>query len=476
VSGGTAGAVIGALGLTALLLAHDRRIRIGGLAAWAAGAALLAGALGSAAIAAARVSLWAHPLRGAAVLAAAAAGLVAGLWAVRRWPWAFPVAAVAAAPARVPVSLGGQEASLLVPLYVVIAVGAVATAWDMLDGRDRRPDVGWIALPLAGFLVLAAASVAWSADRRHGWVTMLFFLLPFGFLLVRLAGARPVRAWLVPALAVQCALAAVFAGVALWQEATREVWWNPRVIVANEYVDYFRVNSLFWDPSVYARFMVVTLVILAGVVVFRGASVPLLAFVALTFIAVYFSYSQSALLALATGVVVLGTALWPPRVTLALVAVAAIAGTILLAATLADDSAKRVTSDRSRLVELGWKVTREHPIAGAGLGGFQRAAQRDTAHPWRLRRAASHTTPVTVVAELGPVGFALYAALLLAIAVTAMRSRRPVGPRWTALAALAAIFVSSCFYNAFFEDPHLWMLTALIALTALPDPAREAPA
>ena len=58
-----------------------------------------------------------------------------------RWPFLLPLAIVAALPFRVPLEAGGDTANLLVPLYLVIAGGVLATAF-----RDWRPATrlcGW---------------------------------------------------------------------------------------------------------------------------------------------------------------------------------------------------------------------------------------------------------------------------------------------------------------------------------------------
>ena len=45
----------------------------------------------------------------------------------------------------------------------------------------------------------------------------------------------------------------------MYQYATRDVFWNPKVIVGNAYAPFYRVNSVFYDPSVYGRFLVVAM-------------------------------------------------------------------------------------------------------------------------------------------------------------------------------------------------------------------------
>ena len=82
-----------------------------------------------------------------------------------------------------------------------------------------------------------------------------------------------------------------------------------------------------------------------------------------------------------------------------------------------------------------------------------------------LSTAASHDSPVTVAAETGLPGLALFAWLLVCLAAAAFRSRRMVS--LIAGLALAAIFCHSLFYNDFFEDPTTWLLLGLVAF-ALP--------
>ena len=42
----------------------------------------------------------------------------------------------------------------------------------------------------------------------------------------------------------------------------RDLFWNPTVIAGNEVHIYFRVNSLFWDPNVFGRYL--TLAVAGG--------------------------------------------------------------------------------------------------------------------------------------------------------------------------------------------------------------------
>ena len=460
-------AVMAAAGLGALLVVRTPAARRAGAAAWVIGTVWLASRLLHSSVDRAGHLITGHPLLVVPALLVGAAALVAAAVAVHRWPWAFAIACVLAAPARIPIHFGAQDAKLLLPLYGVLAVGALCTLWDVARASEPELPVWGAALPLAAFVAFSAASLVWTVDLHQAAVTMLFFYLPFAFMAMRIGQLGWNPGGLRAAFAAQCALAILFGAVALWQEVTRHVFWNPSVEVSNAYRSFFRVNSLFWDASVYGRFMAVTLVLCCGVAVYRGLDLPLAATMAFVFGGLYFTYSQSSYFAVAAGVLAVGAGLWSRRVTIALV-VAGAAGLIgVLAVALRGNSAARVSDSRSHLISLGWRVIRDHPAIGAGLGGLPKAAVAGTAHPYRVKGAASHTTPVTVAAELGPLGLVLYLWVLGALAAAAVRVRASGPVPRVLVAALVAIFASSLFYDSFFEDPTMWLLTGFLAGTSM---------
>ena len=131
-------------------------------------------------------------------------------------------------------------------------------------------------------------------------------------------------------------------------------------------------------------------------------------------------------------------------------------------------SLSHVTSGRSTLVSKGVKVAIHHPVIGVGVGGFRRAYS-DLAHlrGKEPKAAASHTTPVTVAAELGLPGLLLFAWLVAVALYTAFRRIVPTFDGAARLAfglALVAILVHCLFYNALFEDPAFWGLLALVVV------------
>jgi O-antigen ligase len=416
----------------------------------------------------------------AALGLAAVAGVAAVAWALRRWPAALPVLAIGVLPFRIPIELGGERANLLVPLYLVIAGAVVATALGDWRKPPARPRVGeprdrwralalrWLPRLLAGFVVLYAAQSAWSDDPSKAVENVGFFLVPFAVLFALLArGAWSART-LSAVLTVVVAEALVFSLVAFGQFAVGEVFWNPEVIAANEVHTYFRVNSLFWDPNILGRYLVLVLLALAAYMVWTpdagrtwasaGACAALLAAIALTF-------SQSSLVALLGGMLALGAMRWGARWALVGIAVAAIAGGALLAASGADLNSIRSldirSSGRASLVRGGLELAGDRPLAGHGTGSFQVEFERRFPDDAEGTGSVSHTEPVTVAAEQGLLGLVPYLALLAAVvgALLAVPSRLPVA-RSALVACFAGLVVHSLAYAGLLIDPVTWAIAA----------------
>src|SRR5581483_11657297 len=239
---------VGAVGLAVLLAATQRQARIAGLAAWA---------IGWVGVAVYLAPHGHHRLLAAAAVVGAA-GAAAGAALVVRVPWLLAVAVLACVPARFPVHVGSTKANLLLPIYAVVAVAALALAWDLFGDGERSRPLGPLARPLAGLVAWQGLSFLWTNDVRQGAIELAFFVLPFGLLAAALARLPWSRAWVL-ALYVQLAfMGLLFAVIGIWQYETRNIFWNPKVKVDNAYAPsgwFYRVNSVFYDPSIYGRFL-----------------------------------------------------------------------------------------------------------------------------------------------------------------------------------------------------------------------------
>jgi O-antigen ligase len=460
------GGPFAALGVAGLLLGRDRWVRLVGLVLATAGGWLAA------------VAFIPHVgLASLAVTVGLVLVIVVALVVVlRRWAWLLPVLALACVPARLPFTLSDSNYNSFVLLYLVITAATLVLALEIYRGDERSRELGPIAWPLAGFVVWSAVSLLWSIDVRRGATELDAALLPFTFLALALARLRWSRRLLQGLLLQFVSMALVFTLIGAYQHETGQLYWNPKVINSNAYSPFFRVNSVFWDPSIYGRFLVLAILACLVLVVTRVGR-PWLAIatcvIGALWVGLFLSYSQSSFTALVVGVVAAALVSWRRRAATPLLVVSMLIVPVALITPQARakmlDGSKNdlssITSARSTLVEHGIRIAVRHPVVGVGIGGFRRAYADLTGVSGRdLRKAASHTTPVTVAAEEGLVGFALFLWLLVSsLLVTYRRAGPTFSGRVQLVCALAltAIAVHSLFYADFFEDPMTWGFLAI---------------
>ena len=256
--------------------------------------------------------------------------------------------------------------------------------------------------------------------------------------------------------------------------ATRHLLLNPKVIASNQLEDYFRVNSLFFDPNIYGRFLAIVMVLLVGVAAVGAprtrdvvAAAPLLA------------RAVGRARADALAVELRGAARRPrgPRRRCA----GACAGRsrcrraaswssrsrswrsrrARCSSTLGNSkSANKATSGRSDLIKGGVQLFADRPLAGLGLGRRSRAstAATSTSRP-SSATSASHTIPITVAAEQGVIGLLVYLALLRRRASLRLFRGARGGPvRAASPPRSSRSCVHTLLYAAFLEDPLTWAL------------------
>ena len=453
-------APIACIGLAVLLMARTRNNRIAGLCYAGVGAVLIVAAIRPLAVAAAIVGL--------AVLGPALA------WAIRREPWLVAYLTLATLPLRVHV-LGYR---LFVPLYIVAAGAAFNLLRELWEGDVRSREFGRATKPLALYVVWIGLSMTWTNDIRDGAVDVVAFYLPFSVLALSVARLpwKPQRVKLLYLELV--AMAFVFVGVGLYQYETRHIFQNARLNVGNAYESLFRVNSVFFDPSVYGRFLVVAIVATAVLIV-RAKSLrtglAALAFMIVAWLGLLVSFSQSSFSALFVAVFCLCVFVWRWKAVAVLVAAVFILAAGALAApqrlhSLRHHGVKEInslTSGRGSLIYQGLRIAKRHPVKGVGLGGFTASYSKLTHRS--DKHSASHNTPVTVAAEGGVIGLVLFGWLVIAFGLSAFRRIDRTLAGELGLAAglvLVAIFVHANAYSDFFEDPTTWFVFGLIGLAA----------
>lgn len=477
-------AVAGALGAALVLLSRERSELLGGLALLGAATA------GLALSESAPSSFDSVGSAGAAAAIAAAALLLVALAAMLvRWPIAVAPLLLVTAPLRLPIEAdtrnelvlgiaGTGGLGRLYPLYAVLVAAVLALAWRLLRGGPHSKLPRMFAVPAAAFVGLTALSLLWSRDVSEGADQLVFFWFPFVALIAVVVHApltpRSTRL-LATTLVV---LAALFALIGLWQAISEDlIFFTVALERANELGPLFRVNAAFQDPNHYGRFLVLGLVVLLVALWTRRLGAwRAAALIALLFAGLYFSYSQSSMVSLivvAVAIVVAAGDLAARRIAAMAAVALLLAGGGALAVALARGSAPSFTSDRSTLIGDTASVFADHPVAGVGVGAQPLVTREEAAPGTATIQNASHTTPLTVAAELGIAGLAAFA-LLVAGSVRLLLAvvRRDPALGLGLAAVVLALFVHSLFYGGLFESPIVFGALALAA-AASAAPAQE---
>jgi O-antigen ligase len=439
-----------------------------------------------------------------ALIGIVAVGTLAYLF--RRWPILMPLAIIAALPFRIPLHAGGDTANLLVPLYLVIAGGVVAASLRDWALPPRR-GIDRVSCVLAAVVVLYAVQTLYSEDFSKGLQNVCFFLVPFTVAFALLQDVKWDAKLLKLVLWVVAAEALAFVVVGSVEYASRSLFWNDAIIRSNDFHTYFRVNSVFWDPNIYGRYLALVLVIVTTALLWtkdRRNFWLLAGTILVLWIGLAQTFSQSSFIALLAGLAVLAAIRWSGRWTLAAVALGVVGAVLVI--VLAGGSG-RITpgqinkdlSGRGNLVSGGVDLFGERPLWGYGSGSFQTAyaARRDNKD---LPVSVSHTEPVTVAAEQGLIGLVFYVALIVVALWTMLSAVRgppvggvdgvsengaslprpqdtpstPLAPRAAVLATFVALLVHTMAYAGFYEDPITWVLMAVgAALASTPYVAPE---
>ncbi len=350
-------------------------------------------------------------------------------------PTSSPSATLACIPVRLPVDIGAETVNLLLPLYggrrravarPRVAARCMATPARASSARST--------LPLAAFVAWTGLTVLWTDDPRRGAIFLAAFVVPFSILAVGF-GRLPWRGrsltWLWGGLVGDGRRVRPRRGVPVGHprrllEPGRDRLEHLRAVLPRQLRLLGSVGVRPLPRRRHPRRRSPGIVLAGG----RERRVAVLyAVVVTTWLGLLISFSQSSFAALAAGIVVAGAVAWGRRGVVGLVALLALAVAVTFAVPqvrkqIVDRTSSgfdKVTSGRSNLVADGVRIALHHPVQGVGAGGFNKEfARRNHLVGRQQKRAASHTTPVTVAAEQGFVGLALFAWLVAAALVATL--------------------------------------------------------
>jgi putative inorganic carbon (hco3(-)) transporter len=488
-----AGVVVVALLAAFALLASDRRAR----ALAMLGALILAPVLLLA-------DIWSspqlaivhrHPLDGVVGALVLLAVLAAAAALIARHPPLVALGAVLALPFRVPIQSGGTTSNLLVPLYFVVAAAALASIYRALAAPDQAGGAApaeptglglWVQRLLALYIVLYAIQASYSLDFEKALQNMVFFYVPFALLYRLLRDLDWTPRLIRDCLRLTAGLAIAFSLIGFFEYATRTIILSPKLVVANDLHTYFTVNSVFFDPDIFGRYLALVIILLAVLLIYerpQREQALVATVVAVLWCCLVLTLSRSSLGALLVGLAVLAALRWKPgRALVVAVVVIALGGLAVAASPKTfglNQGLNGASSGRGGLVSGGLSLFADRPVWGYGSGSF--ATEYRAHHRHSVTSLSdSHTIAITVAAEQGLLGELVYVALVLAAIVYLLRRSRGDPTRSAIAAAFVALVFHTMLYADFLEDPTTWVLlgigVALAGAASGTPGVRDAPA
>ncbi|HXO09169.1 MAG TPA: hypothetical protein VN880_14105, partial [Solirubrobacteraceae bacterium] len=267
-----------------------------------------------------------HPLVALVGAVIAIALLAAVARVIARHPGVLAPLAVLALPFRVPIQAGGTTSNLLVPLYLVVAAGALAWIVPALRAPPESDptiphDDGsggwaiWVERLLALYVVLYGVQAIYSSSFETALQQMVFFYVPFTVLYRLLRGLRWTPEMIGFCLRLTVALALIFSAIGFVEYATKSIILNSKLVVANDLHTYFTVNSVFFDPDIFGRYLALVMILLAVVLLYdrpQREQVATIVVLAILWVGLLLTLSRSSLGALLVGLAVLAALRWKP--------------------------------------------------------------------------------------------------------------------------------------------------------------------
>ncbi|MFA6809158.1 MAG: O-antigen ligase family protein, partial [Eubacteriales bacterium] len=346
-----------------------------------------------------------------------------------------------------------------------------------------------ITIVLLLYVILGGISYFYSEDPQKTLVEISRLVILFA-LFISIVILMDRKHVLLPLRAVHAG-AILLAPLAFYEGITGNLIWQREHLYKEAIL---RVNATFVDPNIFARFLILALIanlillVLAKdkwlKIVYIAAFPVLLAELALT-------TSRGGVLTLGA-ILIAAFVLLPNRKTVLSIIGAALLGGVIIFLANPDTLNKLLnisfdfTATNPQRLYL-WKaalaIFGDHPLLGTGLGSFQHVFMTDYSQFLTVSDGAtvSHTTLLTIAAELGTVGLIIVAFMWVIILFSLYRlflrsgednyvfygvnNRYYIGTGYVLW--MLAIFVSSQGEGRFFEEPLLWLSFGMIVVLSI---------
>lgn len=377
-----------------------------------------------------------------------------------------------------PLGLFGSQLGSLARLITVGTIGAAL--WRLWIQPEKRQELRvilshFLTRALMIYIAVGAFSILYSVGRGKTAVEIVRLLTLFVLYLSICLLTEKKHTFLPFQVVHWVGIALV--PLALYEGMTRHFIW--RGYLAEGMIA--RVNATFVDPNIFARYLILAIVanlILQYLnteawkrVAYIGSLLGLMGALAITL-------SRSGILTLAI-VLVLMVLLIPRKRMIQPIGLLGLIGVVIIAMRPTiwqrlltfREGFGALDAQRQYLWKAAWAMFTDHPILGGGLGGFQEMFLTQyfrfkTAIPDAEGATLSHTTILTIAAELGVMGLAALAWVWIAL-IRVLRGLRKLGPDQNGLERyipgvgyflwISAVFISSQAEARFFEDPIIWI-------------------
>jgi O-antigen ligase len=371
----------------------------------------------------------------------------------------------------------GASVSVIKLIGAVLTLSWLAAITLTEQGGQRtfmaaHPLMVWVAV---AFIAWATVSLVWAEDSAAVLTSVGRYLPNVVLIVIVYSAMRTTRDAVWP-------FAAFVAGAAI--SAAYGLVTTPSVSGTEE-LD--RVTGTVGDPNELAVLLLVGMIfgIALAVLARRSAALRLLAAGTslLCALGLLLSLSRGGLVALAVALVasVVMGGRWRWRAALAAVVIVVATFVFYFAFVPASSRDRLTASDggagRTDIWTVGWRMVQDHPIIGVGAGNFQVSSVHYVLRPGSLRRdeliverhLVAHNTYLHVLAELGIVGLALFASLIVfslrcaLLAAHQFARRRNLGMEVLCRAfiiSLVGMLAADFFISEQFSK-QLWLLIAL---------------
>lgn len=379
--------------------------------------------------------------------------------------------------------LAGAVRSLLNPGQAAMAATVVVGVVRLRQNPGRLVPGSALLIPLGALFAVQALGVWWSDTPTQPPNSVMILPLYAGFVMVapsliedRRDVERIIGAFLVAALAL--------AVIAIAQRVLGVFNWRAILVQSDDYS--YRANATFADPNNLARFLAISMALAAGSVLVLGPrrltvylAAPMLVVASAGIVATASRSGWMTLLLCGFLVVAFAPIARYSKVLITLGCFGALAA--LLGFVLAQGGADaervrtltmgvQVIGVREFLIRAGWEMFKDNPLTGVGSGNYQHSLVISYLHlvPEWARTTLSHTSVISIMAELGVIGLAVLGFVVMRVAIVLgvvySRSKAPFNRviiGWLAASLIGIVFQSQS-EGRLLDEPFLWVLLALL--------------